>query len=523
MADTPTNSASTLTKPLQAKNTTNKPAATGTAATATKSTPAPLGFWDQLMTAVGGGTGPKASAAPAKAQFKPSPIKEQHKDDRGTQPDYAPLKIVILEGAYGGKSIDLGLAIEEISQSQEAEWSDDNGDHIRTGANFTRLSARTFSISVSFYDVQHDISHLVENLAHLQEITDGSVTPPTLLWVQGDARGVPVVCTSYRPRYSNPLPGVQKGFRQGTVDLEFKMLGGKGSANALGAPLTSTPLLDYKRTTSLQDRQKEAERQKTELLLAPCLGQKGSQELTDIIEHKRQDDETSIQKLSPESFVQGSIAGIFSAKTLGSETVKAKLKKDLATVFASSEDGIGIQARPLAEALLRDDPTGLTGKLQEQYENLKKDYDITLDAISKQNLGKDSSHPLFDGKKNPTALKRFNNFGHCGQSLRQVGAPAIASAPGKEDAQTLKDINEFLKTATDAKVKEAFSLKTESEVRALKSGYPYTNKAQFLQDSARNTVGITGYVIWNNFTSWKEKNKPSEETPSTPNPATPQS
>jgi hypothetical protein len=193
-----------------------------------------------------------------KVQSKPSPLKEQHRDTRG-QPDYSPVQIIILNGAHKGKSIDLGIAINEVTHSETAEWEAQDGDGIRVGVNFKRLSPREISLNLTYYSATEDISHLVENVKHLKEITDGEARPPLLLFIQGALQATECVCTSVQDKYSEPHPG-KKGLRRADVDVKLMLGGGKNSSYALGAPLVSTPEMSVPVKLRLNVRNKASRR-----------------------------------------------------------------------------------------------------------------------------------------------------------------------------------------------------------------------------------------------------------------------
>lgn len=184
-------------------------------------------------------TGKPAIPAPAHGV---SPIQRQHKDDRG-QPDYKPIRIIILNGDFKNRELDLGLNVSEVSHSEDRSWESQESDRVRPGLNFKNISPREISFDVTFFDLNHDISHLVENLKHCAQITANEAAPPRLLFVQGDLRAVECVCTSFNDKYSDPLPG-RKGYRKGVVSIELRLIGGRDNPNALGAPLTATPLQD---------------------------------------------------------------------------------------------------------------------------------------------------------------------------------------------------------------------------------------------------------------------------------------
>jgi hypothetical protein len=437
-----------------------------------------------------------------------SPISKQYKYPQ-SQPESTPLKITFLDGDFGGQSIDLGVSIEEISHEQSSEWADSNAPGIRSECTFSKLSNRTFTVKVVFYDIKYDISHLVENLAHLHELSTGATTPPTLLWQQGELRGERVVCTSFHPTYKNPLAG-SKGFHHAEVELQFKLLGGKSSPDGRGRPLSPTPLQTYRNALTIKEREKVAARSAIVQLISPCVGKEGTNQLIDLVTNNKQESESAILALEYKTFINAAVGGYFSKKTLEIPSIKSKLKSDLAKVMAEKEPGVGIQARKLAEALVSNDASGLDFKVQDIFDGLKSDFDKILSVIEKQEIGPESNHDVY---KHPTAVRRMDDALSCGLSLRLKGRRKEdtdgSKKQAKEDASLLKEINELLAAknppTSDEEIKKAFGVVTPAEINNLKNGAPYTNKEQFYQDSSRASVGLTGYTLWSNFIKYSEK------------------
>ncbi|MBD1864235.1 MULTISPECIES: hypothetical protein [Trichocoleus] len=371
---------------------------------------------------------------------KPSPLKEQHRDTRG-QPDYTPVQIIILNGAYKGKSLDLGLAINEVMHSETAEWESQDGDGIRVGINFKRLSPRDISLTLTYCSVVEDVSHLVENLKHLKEITEGESRPPLLLFTQGSIQATECVCTSIQDKYSEPHPK-RKGLRRADVDIKLLVGGGKSSSYALGGPLTSTPLGDERARATEAERQKKGLQNVVKTLFAPCVGSEGSADLEKLIEQNKLSDPAEIAKLNAPTFVQAAIAGMFSPSLLQDPKLQTKLAGDLAVEMAVNQDGVGrtTLARKFAEGLLTGILPGSNQQptLQQQLDLTKPDYDLLLQAIQTQSL--DEQSPLFDRTKYPTASERLTQFGACGLNLRRVGAP---EANIKNEPEVLLRVNKF--------------------------------------------------------------------------------
>lgn len=78
------------------------------------------------------------------SNYKPSTIKKQERDTN-SRPQYIPLEITFLTGAYTGQTLDLDFNIVEMSESQTAEWANNQEKSIRGSSNFNNVSLRTFT------------------------------------------------------------------------------------------------------------------------------------------------------------------------------------------------------------------------------------------------------------------------------------------------------------------------------------------------------------------------------------------
>lgn len=447
-----------------------------------------------------------------KVQHPPSPLLKQHQDRRG-QPDYTPVSIIILTGEYKGKVIDLGLAVEEISQSQSAEWSDHSNQSIRVGANFSRISAREISLQLTFFDIGKDIAHLGENLAHLQEIQPTEKTPPLLMLKQGSVTAVQCVCTSIRWKYDTPHPA-KKGYRKVEVELSFKLLGGKSSPDASGVPLTGTPLQAERGKQTDIEAILKGNADIADLLLAPCLGDKGSQQIRELIEKQRLNDIDQITKIDDDAFLQGAIAGIFNKAIYSNPKFIEKLDKAMAVAIATKEQGLTREERfQVANAILKNDPKLLPARLSGLWDKMSQDYKVIKDSIAKQdykaNKKGESNSPIF---KDPSTADRFRQIGHCGLSLLQVGGDGFSNPlDSKTDQEMLTKINEAIVSKSDEELMKTFGLSSKVQLSKLKNGAPYTSKADFWNRSTGSVVGITGMVIWQNFENAQPVPTPAPE------------
>ena len=454
---------------------------------------------------------PKRALAIAKG---PSPLQAQRQRPR-SEPDPTAISITHLTGPYKGQKMSigqwLGVWASEVNHQNSAQWQVREADHIRSGANFSRLGRRTFALSLQFYDEEHDITHLAENLATLTQIGEEEETPPLLLLRQGALVARPVFCSRIDTTYKEPFAG-DKGYRVAELKLNFQLQAGKDSEHALGPPLVATPLTDWKLARSREERQRQGVQAVVGELLAPCLGEAGSAQVQQLLADDKLADVTALAQLEPNAFIQSAIAGMIPKTALESVQLQAKLQSDLASVLAQSEDGIGAvdgeSPRRFAAAIQSGNFSGLSEQLQPQAQQAQGDYQILLKAIQEQKLGENAQ--VFNRTANPTAGERLRRLGSCGISLRQVGADKIAGSDSVKDRETLEKINQLLADpkTSDREIQARFGLESQSQVRALRNGVPYSAKGEFVHHAARQGDGVSGYVMWANFVA----NRPEEET-----------
>lgn len=421
-----------------------------------------------------------------------SPIKRQERDPRGT-PDRVPCSLTFLNGPYEGQTLDLGLAVNTVSQNQSANWSDQAAKGIRAGVNFDGLSPREFRLELEFWALSEDVFHLLENLATAQEIGNGDRQPPFLLFQQGSATIAPVVCTSISHTLSEPHTG-RKGYRYGKSELQFKIVGGRDSEHALGKPLTATPLGDVRATQTRLEQQRQARRQTAQTLLAPCIGQQGSEALVAMIDQGKLADPAAITALPPETLAQAAIAGLFPAEALTSKTVAARIRAAIASEMAGREPGLGIFARQVAQGWLNGGNfAGITDPLVlEQAQALQLEFEAIADAVINQSFGK----VLEPGN---TAGERLRQFGACGLRLRNSGSAEVRSP--QDEARTLARLNEFVsRTQDDEVLKQRFGITTDAEVKALRNGNPYQSRQQFIEHLSQG-ASVNGIALWSRFES----------------------
>lgn len=549
----------TTTVPTATSTPTASPAPAATPAAAPVASPAPapsspLDFFTKLFggdnqaedaakKTTGAENKPDAKPAATKnsqpsVNYPPSPISKQQRDSK-IQPAASPVSIRFLNGKLSGKVLDvkqpgnsfLGVDVSQISDEQSAEWSDQDGDHIRGGQNFKSIGARTFRFSVTFYDKQHDVSHLVEQLYQMHELSDRQesknvYTPPLLYVQQGDKIMAPCACTSIAAQYDHPLVG-DKGYHYCQVDLNFKMLGGRGSPNMLAPPLTSTPLGDDTSKQTSAERSREALVSNVKAMLGECLGAEGKQSLEGILEEtfgegapqgsRGLSDKEALLKLDPNTRIQMAIAGMIPDSTLKAKELQDKIKEDVATILAQKEGGVNQEDRIVADALMSGDPSRLPARFQEIFPQLKIDYDLIAASIQSGKV--DGKDEVFKDT-NRTATERLLNAGKCGFRMRQAGGVGTAQAVEKDQAEMLKKLNDTIKDGKDDDIKKAFNLTTESQVRNLKNGGPYQTREDFFNHLNQNGNGLTGYAAWGSFGEYIKKSA-TTATPGTSAPPTP--
>ncbi len=482
----PTTPPKTPTKPIAPAAKTDKPPA---------DTPAPT-------KAGAANTKPKKSIAAEDIKADASaPVKNHPRStlDRqvraATKPTfYAPVEITFLTGTLKGETLDLnptgrsllGIAINEIDQTQQAMWPDRSEKGIRMGSQFEGVSARTFRLSLEFWSETEDVAQLAENLSLLQEIQPDTNTPPSVLVRQGKIEADPCVCTDLSIKYDTPLPGGIAGYRHAKAEVSFKLLGGVISQHSLARPLGPSVLQDLRQDESQADRDRKGEAAVAAKLLHPCLKDEADKVEELMLGNKL--DATSLGQLSANARVQMAIAGKIPGSTLNDERFQTQLQQDLAEMIAQNEDGVGRntqQTRQFARAVQTGDTTGVIPSLAPSVDAARQAYTETLSAIQTGNF--DNKSPLFT---QPDLTRRLQNFGSCGLRIRAKGAEP--APPSESDAanpnpvatterQTINGINQAIATQSNADLKTMFGLKDNASVERLRSGAPYTDRAQFIQ------------------------------------------
>lgn len=435
-----------------------------------------------------------------------SPIKAQRVDPR-FQDKPVPVQIIFQEGKYAGKSLDLGTAVLEIDTSQRSYWEQGQEHNIRQGLVYTATEPRNFTLQLEFADVEHSVIFLSEQVSLVNQVDPDLKRPPLLILVLGDQRIPDVCCTSYKCKLSEPYAG-GKGFRRAEVDLDLEMSGGANSPQASAKPLTPTPLGDEAATKTETERQRQGTQQVAQILLADCLSEKANQQLSEMISNGQQTSIPAAMAMADDALVQGAIAGLFAQSVLDDSGVQQKVHEAVASVMAANEDGVGrsSHARQFANALMTGTLSGLPTDLQTLAQRRAPHYDAIVEAILKQDLGKESA--LFSSGSPAADLLR-SGFGACGLSLRRTGA---VQAADKGEAETLKSINDFLgdsKTTTE-QIKARFGT-DDAQTKLLQNvGGTFESRSQFVEYVRKYTHGngYAGEVLWSNFV----KNAPTEDS-----------
>lgn len=452
----------------------------------------------------------------SRPRYEKSQITESTQYPRLSDPS-KPLTIIFLDGAFAGQELDLGTNIQKLSESQSASWEATSGRGGRVAANFNNISARTFSLELDYWDDKFDISQMIENVAHLQEITDFSANPPLLQFKVGRRTIEPVVCTSYDPEYDTPIVG-DVGFHHGVVRLSFLLLGGEQSKHFLATPLGSTPLGDYRERTSQLERQRQAQLSALKNVLAQCLDEKGEEQLQELIDNNKLDDPEALAALDDRTLFQVAAAGM-DKTLLENEQLRDRVQQSVASSLARDEDGLSpADFAALERALQTGDTSGLRPSLTEQqtisvngqtqttsvYDTLATDYSLISDAVLNQNLGSDSE--VFDRTKHPTAHQRLTSSAGCGLQMRSLGFGNIfgGGVGGSSEQATIDSINNLLANSniTDDQLRDLFSLPEdtpETVIRKLRNGGPYSSKQEFMNNLNYNRQGVTSNSMWTSY------------------------
>lgn len=432
--------------------------------------------------------------------------------------EYMPIQVIFLSGPYSGRKLELGLSVNEASQSQTADWQDQQGQAIRVGSNFVSLSPRTANVSVVFWSDKIDVAPYAEACASLMEIGEGDATPPRLHYQQGSIRMIPCVCTKFDPKYENPFPG-NKGFRQVTVALDFKLLGGSDSPHRLGAPLTNTRLLQEKKNAnSLGAYAKQGKALVLQDTLMHCLANDADQDkLKKLIENRNGhgQDPGNWEELSADGLIQAAVAGMIPPSVLKESGLQTKLQEALAMTIANKTYGLKDSQKEEYAMALRGQDFGLKDEIRDAATAKKGAYEKIYQSILSQDLGDGAS--VYSGENGELLIRAAS----CGLEYRSIGAARVAPVaenderskefwkkalgdkekfPGSHDKYLVDKINEFMRSdPSDEDIKKQFGLQSVEQIKALRAGGQFQSVDQFERYLSAGSNGIAGYVVYQNF------------------------
>ena len=87
------------------------------------------------------------------------------------------------------------------------------------------------------------------------------------------------------------------------------------------------------------------------------------------------------------------------------------------------------------------------------------------------------------------------------------------SSGGQSSSQqtVLNTVNRLISEKSDSELKEIFGFKSNTDVRRLRGGAPYTTQKDFIDRMAKDKISISGVDAWKNVETYITKQ--NEETP----------
>lgn len=434
---------------------------------------------------------------------------------------YSPLQLDILTGKYANKKFDLGTNIVELETSQTAEWTDLNDHGIRPGAQFQKISHREITISLDYYLPNQDVSPLVENWAHLHELTSDATAgntanrqPPLLIITVGFQRYRNAVMTSFNARYDTPLPE-KAGLRHCVVNISFIAFGGLGSPYQTAPPFAITPLtIDVGAETINETQARQVETVVTRGL-ADCIGDETATVNQIIRDGRASDPNAWLSLQSPDAFINVLVAG-FADSVVGSGEIQARLRQDLARQVAAKYASPS-EALILERSLINDvitPPATTLGNLttllpdgRTVYEALKTDYDQIYQSIINKSVTGDIMTNSSRASAQEMLTDAIKGVAVCGVRLLNQKVNVTDNASGV-DINSLKMINTAIAQNDDATLIDIFAIPTTGRtaiLNAIKRGSSYESKQEFQQFVNENTSPAFGLTAWNNFLSWQNQ------------------
>lgn len=433
---------------------------------------------------------PKEGGEAIETRLPTTPIFNQKRATR-SQPDFTPVSVTFMTGTYRGKSIELGVSINEVSISQTANWEELAQSNLKQGLTFKNLSPQTISFEAVFHSTEHDISHLAENLKHLQEINSvkraiAGITPmPPLLMLDIGSQKIFCVCKELSLKYEHPFTG-KKGYQLCTASLSFTEYSEKSTASSLGRPNTGTPLLHYKQTTTEEERQRVAQI----ALISDALftgrtgeaAEKQKELVQEIIKDEALQNVERLKELDSETFVNLVMAGGVAPNTLKDPEISKKLREDLASVYVENMGGLATadprMHRMIKEALI--DPAKATeyaSLLPENFSQIKSDFELIHEVVSTQNLSTTSTHRIFTNNKEARARNILLDIG--GRSLEYRQANLFGDIAQQAEVQiTIGKINTFVSENSNDKNKliESLGLSSDQQARIIINRAPFDSE-----------------------------------------------
>jgi hypothetical protein len=463
---------------------------------------------------------PKAKVGPSNVK----PTKPQGKSEQSGV-NIQPARIVFLSGPLKGKAIDPGTGFQDSRSSQSANWSTQEGHGIRVGKTFKNIGSRQWQLTMEYYKPDGDVSRLVENVFHLQELDPETQEPPRLHYQEGATKVAPVICTSIAPEKDHPLPG-GNGFHYAKVAITLELLGGRGSEHRLAKPLTETELSEYAQSVSRAQRERDGTVAAAKTALADCLTPGDAAAVESLLKDDKAGDAGRVGGLSDTALMQVVVAGLVPPAVV--EQLGGRLDDALAQRLAATLPGVGKNNPVLGKAVassIRGTPVPLPPDIQKEIPELQTDYQLINAALKTQKLG--DNDPVMG---RATASDRVRRVGACGLRLRQSNSAQIlkqqsgglpaelskyfnaelgseAANPQARDKHVLDKANDALSKDDAKKIRDRFKLKTNEQAEALKKGRPFKSKEDFAKAiDPKNTA--TGLTAWSAFTDDLAASKP---------------
>lgn len=426
------------------------------------------------------------------ARLPTTPIFDQKRAIRG-QPDFTPVCVTFMTGTYQGKSIELGVSINEITIAQTANWEELAQSNLKQGLTFKNLSPQTISFEAVFHSTEHDISHLAENLKHLQEINSvkravAGITPmPPLLMLDIGSQKIFCVCKELSLKYEHPFTG-KKGYQLCTASLSFTEYSEKSTASSLGRPNTGTPLLYYKQTTTEEERKKVAQTALvSDALFSGRTGEAAEKQkkfVEELIKDGAMQNTERLKELDSETFVNLVMAGGIAPDVLKNPEIATKLKEDLASVYVENMGGLATADprvhRMIKEALIDPEKaTEYASMLPGNFSQIKSDFDLIHEVVSTQNLSTTSTHRIFTDNKEARARNTLLDIG--GRSLEYRQAQLFGDAVQQAEAQAaISKINTYVAENSQNKNKliEQLGLSSDQQARIIINRAPFDSESE---------------------------------------------